>query len=350
MAKLPALQFYPGDWKKDMGVQALELYDRGLWFEMLLLMHDSDERGKLVLNGRPMPHGAIARAIGIEVEVFELRLTLLLELGVASLEPETGVIYCRRMVKDEKNRLAHTEAGKKGGNPKLVNQKSNQTSNQKPTPSSSYSTTENKSGVESTEPDLSVAVRLCVCAHPKSRQRSLKPNEVSQRDETAVLEAMMHEVSTAKCSGAQALEMMLSRTEMLADKVPRAQWRYFKDVSEFFRNHWYRLEAEDLTKGERNGVDRPDSKGAAVGRVNRSGAGFGAVTKRRVSEASGTNVAADVGSVPTPGSRSGNGGSVLHDIREPGDAIRNAESRDGPAIIPDAPEILPPSQRSPRGS
>jgi hypothetical protein len=144
--KLPALQFYPGDWKKDMGVQALELADRGLWFEMLLLMHDSDDRGKLVLNGRPMPNAAIARAIGISVELFEIRLTLLLELGVASIEPDTGVVYCRRMVKDEKSRLAHKEAGKKGGNPRLVNQtrnqNGNQTGTQKPTPSLSSSVTE----------------------------------------------------------------------------------------------------------------------------------------------------------------------------------------------------------------
>ncbi|WBO85238.1 PD-(D/E)XK nuclease-like domain-containing protein [Hymenobacter yonginensis] len=43
--KLPAIQFYPGDWHKDQGVQALDLAQRGAWFKLLLMMHDSDERG-----------------------------------------------------------------------------------------------------------------------------------------------------------------------------------------------------------------------------------------------------------------------------------------------------------------
>ena len=51
--KLPAIQFYPGDWHKDQGVQALDLLQRGAWFELLLMMHDSDERGVLLVNGAP---------------------------------------------------------------------------------------------------------------------------------------------------------------------------------------------------------------------------------------------------------------------------------------------------------
>ena len=31
--KLPAIQFYSGDWHKDQGVQALDLAQRGAWFE-----------------------------------------------------------------------------------------------------------------------------------------------------------------------------------------------------------------------------------------------------------------------------------------------------------------------------
>ena len=49
--KLPAMQFYPGDWRKDIGVQSLSFHDRGVWFEMLMLMHGSERRGVLVLNG-----------------------------------------------------------------------------------------------------------------------------------------------------------------------------------------------------------------------------------------------------------------------------------------------------------
>lgn len=140
MAKLPAMQFYPGDWKKDIGVQSLSLHDRALWFEMMLLMHDSEQRGRLVLNGKPMTHPMIARAVGLDIQIFEEGLTHILEFGVASLDADTGAICCRRMIRDEKVRVAHTEAGKKGGNPALVNQKSTLAVIQIPTPSSSTST------------------------------------------------------------------------------------------------------------------------------------------------------------------------------------------------------------------
>ena len=120
--KLPAIQFYPGDWRKDVGVQSLSFHDRGVWFEMLLLMHESERRGFLVLNGRPMSDETIARALGLDKQILTLALTSLLESGVASREDETGAIYCRRMARDEKLRKVRSDAGKKGGNPLLLKQ------------------------------------------------------------------------------------------------------------------------------------------------------------------------------------------------------------------------------------
>src|SRR3990167_798079 len=64
---LPAWQFYPGDWRKDSGVQALDYETRGIWFEILLLMHENQPPGKLTLNGQPMPDDALARILGLEV-------------------------------------------------------------------------------------------------------------------------------------------------------------------------------------------------------------------------------------------------------------------------------------------
>ena len=84
MSKLPAIQFYPGDWRKDPGVQALSFHDRGVWFEILLLMHESDERGKLILNGKPMPKEALGRLLGLDNQNLTNTLTKLLEYGVAS--------------------------------------------------------------------------------------------------------------------------------------------------------------------------------------------------------------------------------------------------------------------------
>lgn len=141
--KMPAFQFYPGDWRKDPGVQALDYHDRGVWLEILCLMHESSERGVLLLNGRPMPDEAIARVLGLDNQNLSKTLTKLEAYGVASRRQSDGALYSRRMVKDEKIRSVRQEAGKKGGNPDLLNQKSNQNPTtrvkQIPTPSSSSS-------------------------------------------------------------------------------------------------------------------------------------------------------------------------------------------------------------------
>ena len=131
--KLPAIQFYPGDWHKDQGVQALDLLQRGAWFELLLMMHDSDERGVLLVNGAPMPDAVIARRLGLDNQSANQILTTLLTFGVASRRDTDGALFCRRMVKDERLRQVRTESGKKGGNPRLLNQTANQTPKQTPT-------------------------------------------------------------------------------------------------------------------------------------------------------------------------------------------------------------------------
>ena len=139
MSKLPAIQFYPGDWRKDPGVQALSFHDRGVWFEIILLMHESDERGKLLLNGKPMPEQALARLLGLDNQNLTNTLTTLLDFGVASRCEETGAIMCRRMLRDENLRNIRKEAGSKGGNPVLLKQKATTMLKQKRIPSSSTS-------------------------------------------------------------------------------------------------------------------------------------------------------------------------------------------------------------------
>ena len=156
--KLPAFQFYPGDWKNDNGIRALSFHDRAIWFEMLLMMHVSPVRGKLILNGRAMTDEEISHTIGIKKRDFLKTLANIFSKGVASKCEETGAIFCRRMVRDEELRKVRKASGKLGGNPFLVNQPANQNATkvdsglnrdanrnattrvkQKPTPSSSSS-------------------------------------------------------------------------------------------------------------------------------------------------------------------------------------------------------------------
>jgi hypothetical protein len=120
--KLPAIQFYTGDWRKDPGIQALDFETRGIWFEMLCLMNESQDRGRLTLNGTAMPVAALARILGIDVETLDRCIEKLLEYGVASREEETGIIFNRRMARDEDIRKKRAAAGKLGGNPLLLKQ------------------------------------------------------------------------------------------------------------------------------------------------------------------------------------------------------------------------------------
>lgn len=146
-SKLPAIQFYPGDWRKDLGVQSLGYFDRGVWFELLCLMHESEDRGKLLLNGAPMPDDAIGRVLGLDKQILTTTLAKLVTAGVASRDEQTGALMCRRMVRDENLRKVRTDAGKRGGNPALLNQKPTTGVKQIPTPSSSTSSSISSSDV-----------------------------------------------------------------------------------------------------------------------------------------------------------------------------------------------------------
>lgn len=130
MSKLPYIPWYIGDWRKDPGVQALTFHDRGIWFEILCLMYESQDRGKLLLNGQPMPDDALARLLGLDKQVLSASLTKILDYGVASRCESTGALMNRRMVKDEELRKVRQESGRLGGNPVLVKYKVNQKSNQ----------------------------------------------------------------------------------------------------------------------------------------------------------------------------------------------------------------------------
>jgi hypothetical protein len=124
-AKLPAMQWYPGDWRKDPGVQALSYEERGVWFELLMLMHDCEDRGKLMLNGKPIEHKRLSVMLRLtEGEITE-HITQYITLGVASVCPDTGALMCRRMVRDEQKRATNAANGGKGGNPAFQKGKDN---------------------------------------------------------------------------------------------------------------------------------------------------------------------------------------------------------------------------------
>lgn len=102
--KLPYIKFYPGDWLRD-NVAGCSLAAQGLWLRMMFLAHDSDRYGHLSVGEIPMPPEQIARRCGATLEQYESLLAELTATSVPSRTPE-GVIFSRRMVKDEEDRAA----------------------------------------------------------------------------------------------------------------------------------------------------------------------------------------------------------------------------------------------------
>ena len=111
--KRPAFQFYPADWRKDMALQSCSVAARGLWIDMLCIAHECEPYGHLTVNGKPMTAAQIGRHTGLTEREAKRLIAELDDAGVASRTDE-GVIYSRRMVRDEDIRNRRAEGGKAG--------------------------------------------------------------------------------------------------------------------------------------------------------------------------------------------------------------------------------------------
>lgn len=122
--KLPYIDLYIGDWLKD-SVAGCSLSAQGLWLRLLFIMQESPERGRLLKqnakqNGskfpsllEPIDEVCLSRRCGCSVDEFQLLMAELWDAGVPSIE--NGVIFSRRMVKDERLRKIRSDAGSRGG-------------------------------------------------------------------------------------------------------------------------------------------------------------------------------------------------------------------------------------------
>ena len=142
--KRPSFQFYPGDWLNDAALRTCSVAARGLWIEMLCLMHQGSDYGYLKVNHRPILPVNLSRISGATLEETEGYLDELAKAGVYAVDGD-GCIYSKRMIRDENIREKRASGGVLGGNPALKNiaqkvmDKDNLNANLQPTPSSSSS-------------------------------------------------------------------------------------------------------------------------------------------------------------------------------------------------------------------
>ncbi|MDI2112115.1 hypothetical protein [Commensalibacter nepenthis] len=100
-------KFYWDAWLNDINLQSCDLAAQGLWINLIAIMHKSDQIGYLVINGRPMTAVDIAKRVGIRKDRTERLLQKLIDNDVCSVTEE-GVLYCRRIVREQKRRNQNT--------------------------------------------------------------------------------------------------------------------------------------------------------------------------------------------------------------------------------------------------
>jgi hypothetical protein len=115
----PSFQFYPKEWIWDLELRQCSAAARGLWADLMCLMHEGEPYGHLTA-----PLDLILRITGLTEEVYT---ALLAELETerasgkrVAYRTEEGAIYSRRMVRDEARRGVLAANGKHGGRPAKV--------------------------------------------------------------------------------------------------------------------------------------------------------------------------------------------------------------------------------------
>lgn len=123
----PWMKFYPQDWRADEKLRLCGLSARGLWIEMLAIMHRSERYGQLLIGGRVPTDAQLAVQVGALPEEVSALVAELEHAGVFS-RAASGAIYSRRMTRDHKKAEKARKNGKKGGNPSLCKQTGNSAS------------------------------------------------------------------------------------------------------------------------------------------------------------------------------------------------------------------------------
>lgn len=108
----PALQHYPGDEERETGLKLVGLAAFGLWRRMINLMHVGEPYGFLTTpeSGTPIGPAELARLLG-ESPASIKRLLAQLEAHKVFSRTGEGVIYSRRMVRDERTRNNRASGG-----------------------------------------------------------------------------------------------------------------------------------------------------------------------------------------------------------------------------------------------
>lgn len=119
MKKEPWFKFYPSDWRGDPRLRMCSIGARGLWIEMIGLMHEATPYGHLVVSAVAPTDAQLSVLTGTSPDQLPGLLGELESAGVFSRTSQ-GVIFSRRMTRDDKKKREAKRNGKNGGNPALI--------------------------------------------------------------------------------------------------------------------------------------------------------------------------------------------------------------------------------------
>lgn len=117
----PWLKFYTTDWRSDPRLRMCSVAARGLWIEMICLMHEAEPYGHLLVSGKAPSTAQLAVLVGAAVEEVAACLEELRAAGVFSTT-KGRVIYSRKLERMANRARKSRENGKKGGNPTLCSE------------------------------------------------------------------------------------------------------------------------------------------------------------------------------------------------------------------------------------
>jgi hypothetical protein len=125
-ANNPWMKFYPSDWRSDPMLRLCSLAARGLWIELMCLMHEAEPYGSMLVNGKRINKTQMAALVGIPEKECSALMLELEGAGVFSRD-EDGTIFSRRMRRDHKKaedgRVSIAKRwGEKDGNSKTADE------------------------------------------------------------------------------------------------------------------------------------------------------------------------------------------------------------------------------------
>ena len=119
MKSRPWYKMYADDWNNDVNLSLCSLAAQGLWIKLCNIMHaEGDPYGHLLIDSRIPTIEELSLLVRRPIREVRSAYKELLSRGVAASTSD-GVVFSRRMVRDEQFRLEARKHGKRGGNPTL---------------------------------------------------------------------------------------------------------------------------------------------------------------------------------------------------------------------------------------